>query len=190
MLSSNSRGKSFVRAVCLLPLAALGACSTTPDTLQTVGHVDLGRFMGDWYVIASIPTFIERNAYNAIESYELVGDKRVETTFRFNQGSFDGPLKTFKPVGFVGNDPSNAIWGMRFIWPIKADYRVMYLDEDYTRTVIGRNKRDYVWIMARTPTIPESDYADIVMLIAEQGYDTEKLRRVPQRRQATGSGQP
>ena len=79
---------------------------------------------------------------------------------------------------------------MQFIWPIKADYRVMYLNADYTQTVIGRNKRDYVWIMARTPAIPEADYSNIVRLIAEQGYDASKLRRVPQRQQATGVEQP
>ena len=69
---------------------------------------------------------------------------------------------------------------MQFIWPFKADYRVIYLNENYTQTVIGRNKRDYVWIMARTASIPESDYAAIVNLIASHGYDTEKIRLVPQ----------
>ena len=163
----------------------LSACSTSAP-LRTVPHVDLDRFMGDWYVIANIPTFIERQAYNAIESYELVGDKQVATTFRFNKGSFDGPVKTYRPTGFVSDDPSNAIWGMQFIWPIKADYRVIYLDEDYTQTVIGRNKRDYVWIMARTPSIPETDYDNIINLIANQGYDTEKIRPVPQREAESG----
>lgn len=181
---------NITQLLSILPVVTLTACSTTATPLRTVEQVDLSRFMGDWYVIANIPTFIERDAHNAVESYELIGDKRVATTFRFNQGSFDGPVKIYEPTGFVGNDPSNAIWGMQFIWPIKADYRVMYLNADYTQTVIGRNKRDYVWIMARTPAIPEADYSNIVRLIAEQGYDASKLRRVPQRQQATGVEQP
>jgi apolipoprotein D and lipocalin family protein len=142
--------------------------------------------MGDWYVIANIPTFIERQAHNAIESYELVSDRQVATTFRFNQGSFDGPVKIYRPTGFVSDDPSGAIWGMQFIWPIKADYRVIYLSEDYTQTVIGRNRRDYVWIMARTPSIPAADYAAIIELVTEQGYDAAKIRPVPQREIASG----
>jgi apolipoprotein D and lipocalin family protein len=181
---------NITQLLSILPVVILTACSTTATPLRTVEHIDLSRFMGDWYVIANIPTFIERDAHNAVESYELIGDKRVATTFRFNQGSFDGPVKIYEPTGFVDNDPSNAIWGMQFIWPIKADYRVMYLNADYTQTVIGRNKRDYVWIMARTPAIPEADYNNIVRLIAEQGYDTSKLRRVPQHQQATGVEQP
>jgi apolipoprotein D and lipocalin family protein len=61
--------------------------------IHTVDYVDLNRFMGEWYVIASIPTFIEKNAFNAIESYQLESDGTVATTFRFNKGSLDGPLK-------------------------------------------------------------------------------------------------
>jgi apolipoprotein D and lipocalin family protein len=180
MSSSEPAMKTCIKTLCIAPLFMLAACST-PAPLSTVPQVELERFMGDWYVIANIPTFIERKAYNAIESYELVDDKQVATTFRFNHGSFDGPVKTYRPTGFVSNDPSNAIWGMQFIWPFKADYRVIYLNEDYTQTVIGRNKRDYVWIMARTVSIPESDYAAIINLVANQGYDTAKIHPVPQR---------
>ena len=168
------------RLLLILPAVTLAACTTAPP-IRTVPQVDLQRFMGDWYVIANIPTFIERQAHNAIESYELVGERRVATTFRFNKAAFDGPVKTYRPTGFVTEDPSNAIWGMQFIWPIKADYRIIYLNEDYTQTVIGRNKRDFVWVMARTPAIPEDDYSAILDVIGGQGYDVKKIRRVPQR---------
>jgi apolipoprotein D and lipocalin family protein len=70
---------------------------------------------------------------------------------------------------------------MQFIWPIKADFRIVYLDEGYTQTVIGRNKRDYVWIMARTPSIPEEDLQAIIAYLGEQGYDVNEIQRVPQR---------
>jgi len=177
--------KSFLNLILIVPAMTLSACSTSTP-IRTVPKVDLERFMGDWYVVANIPTFIERNAHNAVESYELVSDKQVATTFRFNQGSFDGPVKTYRPTGFVSDDPSNAIWGMQFIWPIKADYRVIYLNEDYTQTVIGRNRRDYVWIMARTPSIPEEDYDAMIELVNDLGYDTAKIRPVPQHETTSG----
>jgi len=159
----------------------IGACSGNPQRpLPTVEHVDLQRFMGDWYVIANIPTFIERDAYNAIESYRLAEDGTIDTTFSFNKGGFNGEPKRYHPTGYVRDDASNAIWGMQFIWPIKADYRIVYLDEDYTMTVIGRNRRDYVWIMARTPEITVEDYQRLLELLAQQGYDTDKIRQVPQ----------
>lgn len=171
---------------CLLTALA-GAClllagcqNMSKPPLQTVDYVDIERFMGDWYVIANIPTFIEENAHNAVESYQLQDDGSIATTFRFREGGFDGELKTYHPTGFIRNTQTNAIWGMQFVWPIKADYRIVYLTEDYSQTIIGRNKRDYVWIMARTPQIPEQDYQAMIDRIAGMGYDTSQIQRVPQ----------
>lgn len=147
--------------------------------IHTVESVDLKRFMGDWYVIASIPTFIETDAYNAVESYKLAQDGTIETTFRFNKGGLQGPLKTYTPRGFVEDKQSNAVWGMQFMWPFKAEYRIIYLSDDYEQTIIGRTKRDYAWIMARRPSISEADYKRLAAFLEEQGYDSGKLRRVP-----------
>ena len=163
-----------------LPLVGLlfAGCQTLKP-IYTVEAVDLKRFMGNWYVIASIPTFIEKDAYNAVESYRLDEDGTVATTFRFNKGSLDGPLKEYTPRGFIEDEASNAVWGMQFFWPIKAEYRIIYLTDDYSQTVIGRSKRDYVWIMAREPSIPDQDYERILGFLIEQGYKLDNLRKVP-----------
>ena len=171
---------SSLKPIPLLMIALImSACSSGPP-IHTVDTVEIERFMGDWYVIASIPTSIEKKAYNAVESYRLAEDGTIETTFSFNKGAFDGPLKVYRPRGFIQDKQSNAVWGMQFLWPFKAEYRVIYLAEDYSVTVIGRTKRDYVWIMARKPFIPEENYNRILEFIGEQGYDISKLRKVPQ----------
>ena len=157
----------------------LGACAT-PAPMQTVDYVDLERFMGDWYVIANIPTFVEKSAHNAVESYRLDDDGSIATTFTFRAGGFDGDERVYSPRGFVRNRESNAEWGMQFIWPIKADYRIIYLNEDYTQTVIGRARRDYVWIMARTASISDEDYQRLVQLVGDFDYDITQVQRVPQ----------
>jgi len=161
-------------------LAGLVGCSSPPP-IQTSSHVDLNRFMGDWYVIANIPTFIETKAFNAMESYRLNEDGTIATTFTFFEGGFDGEEKSYHPTGFVVDKESNAVWGMQFLWPFKADYRIVFVNGDYTQTIIGRLKRDYVWIMARTPIISEEDYQDLLKMIAAQGYDLSQIQKVPQR---------
>lgn len=160
----------------LLPLIG---CSTYPP-IKTETSVDLQRFMGDWYVIANIPTWIEKGAHNAVESYKLNADGSIATTFTFRQDSVNGELKTYHPTGYVVDKQSNAVWGMQFIWPFEADYRIVYVNADYSQTIIGRLKRDYVWIMARTPDISDADYQKLIQLIKEQGYDTAQIRKVPQ----------
>jgi len=158
----------------------LMACRAGQPPLKTVDHVDLERFMGDWYVIANIPTFVEKGAHNALESYRLDDYGTIATTFTFRRGGFDGPKKVYRPRGFVRNTQTNAEWGMQFIWPFKSDYRITWLDPDYSQTVIGRNKRDYVWIMARSPTISSASYRRMVDHIRASGYDTSLLVKVPQ----------
>ncbi len=159
-------------------LLVLSGCQTMKP-IHTVDKVDLNRFMGDWYVIASIPTFIEKDAFNAIESYRLDDDGTVATTFKFNKGSFDGPLKKYHARGYVRDKGSNAVWGMQFIWPFKAEYKIIFLSEDYSQTVIGRTKRDYVWIMAREKTIPADEYEEILKFLQEQDYNIENISKVP-----------
>ncbi|MCG8392815.1 MAG: lipocalin family protein [Pseudomonadales bacterium] len=161
-------------------LIMLQACKTTPaESIQVADNLNLDRFMGDWYVIANIPTPPEKGAHNAIESYRRVGPYKVATTFTFYEGSFNGEFKRMTPTGFVSKD-NPAIWGMRFIWPFKADFRVLYVDPDYQTTLIGRQKRDYLWIMARQPHISDSTFAQLKAIARDRGYDLANLQTVPQ----------
>ena len=157
---------TVVFAILVLSIAACQGSHLTP--LITVPHVDLQRFMGDWYVIANIPTFLEKDAYNAVESYRLADDGTIETTFSFRAGSFEGKSKRYTPRGFVLDPTSNA------------NYRIVFLADDYSQTVVAREKRDYVWIMARTPAIGSKDYELLIQLLRAQGYDVSRIRKVPQ----------
>ena len=148
--------------------------------METVDYVDLERFMGDWYVIANIPIFLEKGAHNAVEKYAMNDDGSIQTTFTFRKDGFDGKKKEFNLKGFIIDTQTNATWGMRFVWPIKADYRIIYLDEDYSMTVVARQKRDFIWIMARTPEISDVDYQCLVELAGSVGYDVNEIVRVPQ----------
>ena len=160
--------------------ALLSACASTPPTIPPVASVDMSRFMGDWYVIAQIPTYIERKAFDSVETYRLDEDGKIRTTFRYRNGSADAPVKTMHPVGRVVPGTNNAVWEMQFVWPIQAEYVIVHLEPDYSMTIVGRSKRDYVWLMARQPSLPAPQLAAAIEKIRVLGYDTAKLRMVPQ----------
>jgi apolipoprotein D and lipocalin family protein len=171
-------------AAVMLSALNLAGCRSEHPPIALAADVDLERFMGDWYVIANIPTRLEREAYGAVESYRLAPDGTIETTFTFSKGGFDGERKQYNPRGFVRPGTGNAVWGMQFVWPVKADYRIAWLAPDYSTVVIGREARDYVWIMAREPSIPDAEYERLLGFVVQQGYDVAKVRKVPQRREA------
>ena len=148
--------------------------------LETVSYVDLERFMGDWYVIANIPTFIEKRATNSIESYHLNDNGEIETTFTFYQDTPKGKLKTYNPKAFVYNHKTNAEWRIQFFWPIKLPFLIIDLADDYRYTVIGYPNRKYVWIMSREAKISDDDYLNITNNLVSLGYDVEKIKKIIQ----------
>ncbi|MET0282543.1 MAG: lipocalin family protein [Steroidobacteraceae bacterium] len=163
-----------------LPGLLLSACAAH-SPLPAVPQLDLPRFLGDWYVIAAIPTWLEKDAYNAVESYSMRPDGRIQTDYRHRVGAFDGKIRNMHPIGTVTPGTGNAIWGMQFIWPIKAEYVIAWLDPEYRSVIIGRSKRDYVWIMTRRPSMDDTQYNELQARVQAMGYDIAQLRRVPQR---------
>ncbi len=179
----NARSLRKGLAACLGAAGSLflHACSQTPTApLETVPSVDLKRYMGSWYVIANIPPWIEKDAQNSIESYTLDTDGTVAISSTYRNGGPEAEQKRLTSRGFVLNAPANSIWDVQFIWPLRLDYRITHLSADYSQTIVSRVKRDYVWIMARTPMISDADYERLAKLVAAQGYDVTRLRKVPQ----------
>ena len=169
------------RSTMSIGLLLLAGCAApVRQPVELARHVDIARFMGDWYVIASIPTPFERGAHNAIENYRLAPDGSIATTFSFNADGPQGERRTYRSVGYVLDPGTHAVWGQQYVWPIRADYRISHVSPDYSQTVITRDKRDYVWIMARTPRIPAADLERLKAFVARQGYDPQRLREVPQ----------
>jgi len=173
-------GFHWANAILLpaLVLTIAGCASHRP--MEPIEYLDLDKFMGDWYVIANIPTPFEKGAHNAVETYELNDKGNIEVSFRFRADSFDGKLKKYHPKGFVRDKKSNAVWGMQFIWPFKSDYRIVYLSADASQVIIGRLARDFVWLMARDPKISDEDYQTLKAKVSLLGYDTSKLLKIPQ----------
>lgn len=165
----------------VLALVGLTACSVMPPAnFPRVNHIDIAQFMGPWYVIAHIPPDKTDNAYNALECYEQVAPGEIATTFTYREGSFDGERHTMEPTGTIIEGTGNAIWAMQFFWPIKMQYVITYVSANFDTAIVARSDRDYAWILARTPKIPASIYADLVDRVGALGYDMTELRKVPQ----------
>lgn len=172
--------KKFISlgVVIIVSLFAFQSCRQGPP-IRMADNVNIDSFMGDWYVIGNIPTFIEKNAFNAVENYKRDEGNKIDTTFTFNKDSLDGPKKEYNPTGFVQDNPSNAVWKMQFVWPLKAEYIIVYVDPEYKYTIVGRTKRDYLWIMAREPKIDPVQLEKLIQIAVDEGYDRDQIRMVP-----------
>lgn len=160
-----------------LPEAAAG-----PLPVPLASEVDLNRYMGDWYLIAHIPTSRDGGAHNAQENYALDADGRITITYRNRLGGFDGRKKLMTPKASVVEGSNNAEWRVVFgwYWPFRYEYRIAHLEPDYSAVIVARSQRDFLWLFSRAPQMSEAELARYTQIAASWGYDVSKLERVPQ----------
>lgn len=182
-LKPPRRGGHRVSAA-LLPVALLLAVMTSaaagPLPIPPVPQLDLQRFMGTWYLVGGMPTPFEREAWNAVQTYTLRHDGSILTTLTFNQGGTDGPRKHIEAPARVRPRTGNAVWDVRVFGPFTWQYKVAWLREDYGLMLVARDARDYAWVFARTPAVPEAELEAARGRLLGWGYDPRKWRRVPQ----------
>ncbi len=168
----------------LLLIAFVGlsiGCTSMKEPLRPVTHVDLPRYMGDWYVIANIPYFAEKDCVDSIESYALRTDGTIDNWFRCRKKSFDAPLKQKATAKVIVEDTtSNAVWSVKFFKIISVKYVILDLDPNYQWVLVGHPSRRYGWIMARSKTLDEATYQRVLRDAASQGYDPGLFTKVPQ----------
>jgi len=150
--------------------------------LRVVDSVEVSRFLGSWYVIANIDNIFEREAHGSIETYTLRDDGRIDVLFEFRKGSFEGPVKRMRQIAWVPDPAKSGEWRVQLIWPLRFPYLIIDLAADYSWTVVGYPNRDLIWIMARTPSLPEQTLQEIFARAKAQGYDISRIQRVPQKR--------
>ncbi len=157
-------------------------CASAPKVppTRTVAHVDLNRYLGNWYVIANIPYFLENGKVASFDTYSPRADGRMNNVFTFRRGTFTAPEESWHGVAWVLNHESNAEWKVRFIWPFSTTYLVLELDPEYRWAVVATPGHKLLWVLARERALDDATYADILKRCAAQGYDLEKIKKVPQ----------
>jgi apolipoprotein D and lipocalin family protein len=165
----------------------LGAgCATTTTArlhlaeLQTVARVDLERYVGTWFEIASFPQRFQRGCTATRATYTLRDDGQIDVVNRCREGSPDGPEKVAKGRARVVDRSTNAKLEVSFFRPFWGDYWIVDLGTDYEYAVVGHPGRDYLWILSRTPTMDPELYASIVRRLQAQGYETHRLQKTTQ----------
>jgi apolipoprotein D and lipocalin family protein len=163
----------------LLFYTAIAAYAQAP--LQTVERVDLDRYLGQWFEIASYPAWFARNCTGVTAEYSRRDDGGITVVNRCFKGSLDGKLKQAKGRARVADTETNAKLKVSFFGPFWGNYWIIDLDPDYRWAVVGEPKRKYLWILSRTPTLDQETLDGILERLSDASYDTGKLQWTPQR---------
>lgn len=147
---------------------------------KVVDSMDIDAFMGPWYVIALLPSFLEKDGVNGIETYSLDAKGNIRVEYILYKDSPDGKKKVMHQKGWIVDKETNTEWLVQPLWPLKFPYLIIDLADDYRYSVIGTNNYKYVWILARAPVLSEEDYQGILSRLKERGYAIEDILIMPQ----------
>jgi len=148
--------------------------------LETVDSVDLERYLGRWYEIASYPMFFQKGCTATTADYSLREDGLIEVINSCRKKTLDGNLKEAKGRAKVVDPETNAKLKVSFFGPFWGDYWIIDLDPDYQWAVVGGPKRKYLWILSRTPQMDPAVFDEIVSRLPAKGYDPNRLNTTTQ----------
>jgi apolipoprotein D and lipocalin family protein len=156
------------------------ACPHNPS-LNIVPGVDLKRYTGIWYEIASYPTSFQKGCIGTKATYSLRDDGDIDVLNQCYKKGFDADIASAKGKAWVVDKSTNAKLKVRFFWPFWGSYWIIDLGKNYDYAVVGHPSRKYLWVLSRTPQMDDVLYYDILGRITQQGYDTSKLVKTIQK---------
>lgn len=162
----------------LLFWVAMAAGAEAP--LSVVQGVDLDRYLGKWFEIASYPAWFAKNCTGVTAEYSRREGGGIKVVNRCYKSALDGPLKEARGRAKVVDSESNAKLKVSFFGPFWGDYWIVDLDSEYRWAVVGEPKRKYLWILSRTPTLEQDTLDGILSRLPTKGYDTDRLQWTPQ----------
>jgi len=144
------------------------------DKNLPVDKLDLKKYAGTWYSLYSIPTIFDKGSRETTTKYTLnkEGFYNVLTTYKKPK---DEKIYSRNSKMFPLEDGSNGELQAQFIWPIKVDYWIIELANDYSYVVVGHPDHKFLFIMSRNQTMPKKTHDEIVARCKAKGYEVNKL---------------
>ncbi len=186
-----------ISRLALIALGLLGATITVmaaarereerPE-LQPIASLDVPRYLGTWYEIAKYPNRFQKqcDGYTTAH-YSLLPDRGVQVINRCRRadGRIDeivGKARQIGPADSAKLEVRFAPGWLSFLPMVWGDYWVIDLDADYQLAAVSEPKREYLWILSRTPTVPRQAMAKLLDRLARQGFDLDRLEPTRQAR--------
>lgn len=155
-------------------------CGNNYPFLKVVDYVDIEKYQGLWYEIASYPNSFQKNCFCTTAEYIKTDKDYIKVHNVCRKNDANGEVDEIWGKAFITPNSNNAKLKVQFFWPFKGDYWIIDLAEDYSYAVVGTPSRKYLWILYRKPQMSSSLYDEIVGKLPEKGFDPNKLKKTEQ----------
>lgn len=160
-------------------LGALWGCTAAPSGVEPVHPFEVQRYLGTWYEIARLDHSFERGLEQVSATYRMQQDGAISV---LNRGYNPAEQRWQQIEGRalpVGNEQSGHL-KVSFFGPFYSAYVVFGLDPQYQYAFVAGYSKDYLWLLARTPTVSQEVWAKFLQEAKARGFDTQALIRVMQ----------
>jgi apolipoprotein D and lipocalin family protein len=148
--------------------------------LEVVSSVDIERYAGKWYEIASLPVSQQKGCYCTTAEYSIIDSTTIKVVNKCRKGSIEGEYDEAEGKAFVVEGSNNAKLRVQFFWPFRGDYWIIDLDKDYQYAVVGVPSRKYFWILSRSPKMDSEMLNSLLAKVKEKGFDISKAQQTVQ----------
>ncbi|MDA3884219.1 MAG: lipocalin family protein [Candidatus Delongbacteria bacterium] len=164
--------------ICMFLSIILASCSSS-KFLKTVDNVDIEKYSGLWCEIARFDHSFEKGLKCVTANYKIREDGKITVV---NKGVKESDLsgKKAEGVAWVPDEKFPGRLKVSFFWPFAGDYYIIHLDKDYQYVLVGAPNREYLWVLSRLEKLDDKIYNELVEIAKTNGFDTSKLKMVPQ----------
>lgn len=179
--------KLVAATFCLMGVSAVAQTVPAPhQPLTTIAALDVPRYLGTWYEIAKYPnSFQKKCVANTQARYSLLSDGQLQVVNRcqLDDGQTSQAIGAARQQGDASSPKLKVRFApawlsfLPFVW---GDYWVIDLDPAYQLAAVAEPKREYLWILSRTPKVDNQTYQALLERLTQQGFDISKLENSPQ----------
>jgi apolipoprotein D and lipocalin family protein len=170
----------LVKSTICLATFILFSMALQGQYIETVPFVDLAKYAGKWYEIASFPQYFQKGCNCTTAEYTLSEKGYVIVENRCRKDSINGKESYIKGKAFVKKNTGNAQLKVQFFWPFRAKYWIIDLADDYSYAVVSHPNRKYLWILSRTPKMDAQIFERIILRLKNNQFDISKLKMTNQ----------
>lgn len=167
----------FKVLVIIFVFTYASACSMKKDVPQVVPYVDLARYAGKWYEIASYPVSFQKDCFCIMAEYTATDKGYIKVYNSCRKGGTNGSMSSISGKAFPVKGTNNAKLKVQFFWPFRAPYWIIGLADDYSWAIVSGPSRKYLWILSRTPVMEEATYQMLLSKLKNEGFDLTRLKK-------------
>lgn len=156
------------------PHSSLSAASP-PEGIEVVEDFDLNRYLGLWYEVARLDNPFERGLEQVTAEYQLISDDSIRV---INRGyhTEKGKWKESTARAQQNGEQGQGQLKVTFFWPFASGYYILDLDtENYEYALVTGDKKSYLWILSRSPELPQESVDRLVEKAKSLGFATDEL---------------